>query len=90
MDGGFTAGHGLINNMHLQARDHAREVLTSQKTSFAEVIKVLQEYRDNIGDLSSGVDGQAKAEDGAASASEVDATNKREIISHLIAYLRSC
>lgn len=74
----------------LQARDHAREVLTSQKSSFAEVIKVLQEYQDNIGDSSAGdADKPAKLEDGA-SASDVDAANKREIIAHLIAYLRSC
>lgn len=76
----------------MQARDHAKETLAKQGTSFAEVIKVLQEYQDNIGDVAVGGTSDDHSTDSAApeSAAEADAANKRQIIAHLISYLRSC
>lgn len=75
-----------------QIRDHARAVLTSQGASFAEVVKVLQEYRDNIGDGPVSTSSDEAGQEGATlgSALEVDAENRRQIIDHLIAYLRGC
>jgi beta-catenin-like protein 1 len=82
----------LANYRQQQARDHTKTALSKQGASFAEVIKVLQEYQDNIGDSPRGTsegEGEAKLSMSDAAA-EADAANKRQIIGHLISYLRSC
>lgn len=66
-------------------------MLAKHNSSFAEVVKVLQEYQENIGDVpATDADGQVKELDGGASAADIDAANKRQIVGHLIAYLRGC
>lgn len=63
-------------------RDHAKQLLEAKGGSFKEVADVLAEYRDNVGD--------AETEAGGASDAEVEATRQRDILGHLIEYVRGC
>lgn len=60
-------------------RDHAKKLLESKGSSFAEVVQVLKEYRDNVGDA------DAEQQDG-----DPEAVRQREILGHLIDYMASC
>ena len=71
-------------------------MLEAKQSSFAEVIAVLQEYRRNIGDAEEGESADASASNGAAGAADgaqaqaQEANRQREILTHLIDYLRGC
>lgn len=60
-------------------------LLARKDRSLSDVIRVLVEYRDNIGDASA----EEPAAEGADAAPVDEGTEKKEILGHLIEYLKS-
>lgn len=69
------------------AREHAKQTLAERKASFTDVVAVLEEYRDNIGD-SGPTESVEQSAEKVSNGRLDDASNKRNIVDHLIAYLQ--
>ena len=64
------------------ARDHAKLVLEGKGSSFIEVVAVLKEYQRNVGD--------DEPEGGEVNGAQAEAMRQKDILGHLIEYMRGC
>lgn len=68
-------------------RDHARMLLRRRDRSFTDVVGVLGEYRDNIGDQVSGVGGMGASPSKVSEEQDSPGQRQKEALGHLMAYL---